>query len=49
MEVRRIDEYGWEEEYASNQAWLEQKKRTRYDEYKKLKKIEFEIRNNKKL
>lgn len=48
MEVRRVDEHGWQEEYEANQEWVEQKKKTSYNEYKKLKQIEYNIRNNKK-
>ena len=45
MELRKIHCEGWDEEYKSNPKWVEQKKLASYNEYKKLKDIEFEIRN----
>lgn len=48
MELRKIHVEGWEEEYKNNPEWIEQSKKSPYEEWKKLKKIEFEIRNNNK-
>ena len=45
MELKRIDAIGWEEEYKKDPRWSTQKELTNYQEYKKLKKLEFEIRN----
>ena len=48
MEVKLVDELGWQEEYENDIAWVELKKRSQ-KAYKELKNREFEIRNNKKL
>lgn len=47
MEIRLIDESGWQEEYEKDEAWKGLKTRSQ-KAYKELKKREFEIRNNKK-
>ena len=44
MEIRSVDESGWEEAYKQDQQWLDRKSIS--DEaYRELKKREFEIRN----
>ncbi len=45
IKLVRIKAEGWEEEYKKNPQWVEQKKLTRYKEYKKQKEIEFNIRH----
>lgn len=44
IEVKTVDEAGWEEAYKKDLAWLELKKESR-KAYGKLKTREFEIRN----
>lgn len=44
MELKSVDESGWEEAYKKDLAWLELKKESR-KAYAKLKTREFEIRN----
>jgi len=47
MEVKLIDENGWQQDYEQDEAWQGLKSRSQ-KAYKELKKREFEIRKNKK-
>tara|TARA_R110002124_G_scaffold283449_2_gene459482 strand:- start:7219 stop:7440 length:222 start_codon:yes stop_codon:yes gene_type:complete len=44
MEIKSVDESGWEEAYKLDEQWLDRKK-TSDKAYAKLKTREFEIRN----
>lgn len=48
MDVRRVHIEGYQQEYEASEQWQEQKKKTSYKEYKKLKDIEYDIRNAKR-
>jgi hypothetical protein len=44
IEVKHVDESGWEEAYKQDEQWLDRKK-TSDTAFRELKKREFEIRN----
>jgi len=44
MEIKSVDENGWEEAYKQDEQWLDRKKQSDKT-FRDLKKREFEIRN----